>query len=136
MGKYQAIISYTTHHLENTHSVLRDAVERLHEGRDAGQYAAVERLVAMEDGALVLRPRRLANRRGKIGLVVAAMCVIRAQSHDLPVRRVELAVRRGATSVYDYGDRPVHVFHCLGEIRVRELVFVSLAQNKKAENQT
>ena len=62
---------YTTHHLENIHSVLRDAVERLHEGRDAGQYAAVERLVAMETGALVVGPRRLTFRRGSIEQAVA-----------------------------------------------------------------
>ena len=50
---------YTTHHPENTHSVLRVAVERLHEGRDAGQYAAVERVVGMGASALAVLPRQL-----------------------------------------------------------------------------
>ena len=67
---------------------------------------------------------------------VAAIFVTRAQSHYLRVARVELAVRRGATSVEDCGDRPAHAFHCPGEIRVHELIEVNLALNKKAENQT
>ena len=83
MGKYQAIISYTTHHLEKTHSVLRDAVERHHDGRDHGQWAAVERLVAMEDGALALTPRLLAKRRAAVGKRLRGM--LHALVESLPL---------------------------------------------------
>ena len=55
---------YTAHNLEHTHSVMRAAIERLHEGRDAGQYAVVERVGAMEARALVVRPRQLPIHRG------------------------------------------------------------------------
>ena len=50
---------YTTRHLGNTNSVLRVAMERLHDGRDAGQWAALERVVAMGASALVVEPRHL-----------------------------------------------------------------------------
>ena len=93
----------------------------------------VERLLAKEDDALVSRPRLLWDPRGIFDFRVAATIVKIAKSHDLRVARAELAVRRGATSVEDCGDRPVHAFHCPSEIRVRELVEVSLAHNKKAE---
>ena len=56
--------------------------------------------------------------------------------HDRRVRGVGCVVRLGATSVYDYGDRPVQAFHVPDELRVRELVFVSLAHNEKGDNQT
>ena len=55
---------YTTHHLENTHSVLRVALERHRDGHDEGKYAAVEAIVAMDASDLVVRPRQLTLRRG------------------------------------------------------------------------
>ena len=84
---------YTTHHLENAHSVLRVAVERDHEGRDAGKYAAVERVVAMEASALVVLPRQLTLHRGCLELGVTAKFPIRAQSHE-PQLNSELCCKK------------------------------------------
>ena len=54
---------YTTHHLENTHSVLRVAPERHRDDHDEGKYAAVEAVVAMSADDFVVRPRQFTLRR-------------------------------------------------------------------------
>ena len=133
--KYQAIISYTTHHLESKHSVLRNAVEHHHAYRDETHYAAVERLVAMRGGALVLIPRLLCDLRGHFDVLATASCVIRAKRHDRRVAGVLLAVRINAFCVEDGAEPPVHAFHFLEEFPRQELIKVSLAHTKKAESQ-
>ena len=133
--KYQAIISYTTHHLESKHSVLWNAVEHHHAYRDETHYAAVERLVAMRGDARVFVPRVLCDPRGHFDVLVTATFVIRAKRHDLRVAGVPLAVRLNAFCVEDGAEPPVHAFHLLEEFLVQELVKVSLAHTKKAESQ-
>ena len=133
--KYQAIISYTTHHLESKHSVLWNAVEHHHAYRDETHDAAVERLVAMRGDALVLIPRIFCDLRGHFDVLVTASCVIRAKRHDRRFAVVFLAVRSKAFCVEDGADLPVHAFHFLEEFPRQELIKVSLAHTKKAESQ-
>ena len=111
-------------------------MERHRAYRDETHYASVERLVAMRGDARVIFPRLLCDPRGNFDVPVTASCVLRAKRHDRRFAGVLLTVRLNAFCVEDDIDRPVQAFRLLEEIRVRELVKVSLAHTKKAEGQT
>ena len=127
---------YTTHHLDNTHSVLWVATEHLHHGYHPGHRSPVEAPIALIAGHLTSRPRAQRGIDGFARLLVAAPLVIRAESHDPRTPWARLILSISSTRVEDRGDPgAVQGLHTCVEHVVLELFLGGLAHNEKAESQ-
>ena len=134
--KYRAIMPYTTHHLDNTHSVIWVATEHLHHGYHEDQGTPVEAPIAVEGGHLTSRPRVQRGLDGFARLSVAGPLVIRAESHDLRIPWVRRVASFFSARVHHDCDLcVVHGLQSLVEKGVLELASGGLAHNEKAESQ-